>query len=43
VSPQIEPFGPTSKPYRRVTDATENRAPASLQKAGFTRLMNDPG
>jgi len=41
--PQLRPFGATSNPDRRVTDATENRAPEPSQKASFTHLVNDPG
>jgi hypothetical protein len=41
--PQIKPFGPTSNPDRRVTDATENRAPVPPRNQGFKRLVNDPG
>jgi hypothetical protein len=37
VLPQSEPSGPTSNPYRRVTDATETRVAASLRNSGFKR------
>jgi hypothetical protein len=40
---QIEPSGPTSNPYRRVTDATETRAAAMLRNSGFKRTMNEAG
>ncbi len=43
LAPQLQPLGPTSNPDHRVTDATENRAPVSLQNRGFKRLVNDPG
>jgi hypothetical protein len=33
--PQIEPSGPTSNPYRRVTDATKNRAADARRNCGF--------
>jgi len=41
--PQIEPFGSTSNPNRRVTDATENRGHEALRHPGFKPLMNEAG
>ena len=42
-SGQIEPFGATSNPDRRVVDATENRVADPLRNRGFTPLMNEAG
>jgi hypothetical protein len=42
-SPQIEPFGPTSSPFHRVTDATESRALVPLPNSSFKDLVNDSG
>jgi hypothetical protein len=41
--PQIEPFGSTSNPDRRVTDATENRAADVPRDDGFKAPMNEAG
>lgn len=41
--PQIEPFGATSNPDCRVTDATENCVADALRHRGFKPLLNEPG
>jgi hypothetical protein len=43
VLPQIEPSGPTSNPYRRVTDATDNRAAAAPLTCSFKPPVNEAG
>jgi hypothetical protein len=34
---------PNLKPYRRVIDATENRAAPALPNCGFNRRVNEAG
>jgi hypothetical protein len=41
--PEAKPFGATSNPDHRVTDATQNYAPASSSNRYFVLLVNDPG
>lgn len=41
--PHTKPFGATSNPDRRVTDATQNHASAPPPDRNFGGLMNDSG